>query len=908
MPVNPPAAVPARPGATRSNLQSLTQSRRAQPVRSMALLIAASLGLGACSGGGISDSSGGDPGPTGGLRLVTCSIGCADSAACAGGEIGLNEPMIFEFNQLLDPDSVSPRTLDIVSVAGVNPDGEILVDGRRVTFQPRVRYAAGVTSYGYVANTDYLVTMSTTGLESLRSQSGAKLAVPFQCTVRVGDEPVDVDGEPPRIAEIDPSPNSPIDPRPTIFIEFSELLDFAPFFDPTVVSPVEFRVGTSGALPDGTFTCADTELVPGYPVLSNDETRAVTILRFIPQEPIPEDRCLSIVLTERVRDLAGTPARRLTVPPMFVGRPGVERTTVVRFDDPSLLDAPRSNGEIAGGELSFGVLGGDGRHGDFRPADGQLIAANRYRWSTDSQLLTAKDTMFPTSGAVTVTGGQFFFSDFVLPTGVTVEFVGANPVQIFVRGQCRIEGSLILNGETVPDGFNGMITGVPRPATPPGQQGGLGGPGGGAGGDGGARANGQGPLPIFNGSDGEDLTVPGSSFWASSALLNGTGGKGSLQYPDHGLDAQLAWYNAFGTNYDLETGKGGGGGGFTAAGAAGSIIAVASVGLMTNNLTDVRAASGSGGSAFTQVVNQARPAGVTGADYYLVGGSGGGGGGSHPALARQLPTDPNPYRAGASGGGGGGALLIRSSSLQVGPFASIQSRGGNGPASGNINTLFTNGAPLPGGGGSGGTILLQTERTFSQGGTINVSGGNGGQCVIQGFYAMDVRSGAGAPGYVRIEKVGSAPTAGGAVVPNPAALGVVPSSDFDQVSGVLTRYVPMFLDSQPRFRRYEIDALVDGVPMLFSDDPEVPNSMPALAGQSPLQFFVQSIETDPVSGNPLPGAQPGPWRRYVGSFGATTGEGSLVDDGGNGFRFMMFIDRAFAQNVVVQELRVSFRT
>ncbi len=152
MPVNLPAAVPARSGATRSTYRNLT----------LALLAGTSLALGACSGGGVSDGTGGDPSNTTGLRLVSCSIGCADSAACAGGEIGLNEPMVFEFNQILDPASVSPRTLDIVSVAGMNPDGEILVDGRRVTFQPRVRFAAGVTSYGYVANTDYLVTMSTT--------------------------------------------------------------------------------------------------------------------------------------------------------------------------------------------------------------------------------------------------------------------------------------------------------------------------------------------------------------------------------------------------------------------------------------------------------------------------------------------------------------------------------------------------------------------------------------------------------------------------------------------------------------------------------------------------------------------------------------------------------------------------
>ena len=38
----------------------------------------------------------------------------------------------------------------------------------------------------------------------------------------------------------------------------------------------------------------------------------------------------------------------------------------------------------------------------------------------------------------TVTDGRFYFTDFVVPTGTTVEFAGANAAQLFVRGENRL--------------------------------------------------------------------------------------------------------------------------------------------------------------------------------------------------------------------------------------------------------------------------------------------------------------------------------------------------------------------------------------------------------------------------------------------------------------------------------------
>ena len=93
--------------------------------------------------------------------------------------------------------------------------------------------------------------------------------------------------------------------------------------------------------------------------------------------------------------------------------------------------------------------------------------------------------------------------------------------------------------------------------------------------------------------------------------------------------------------------------------------------------------------------------------------------------------------------------------------------------------------------------------------------------------------------------------------------------------------------------------------MLFSDDPAV-SARAALPGEA-LQFFVQALQVDPVTGEPDPNDRPTNWVRYVGDFGGATSPGLAGGNAKNGVRILMLIDRAQAQQVVVQSVRIIYR-
>ncbi|MEO6594057.1 MAG: hypothetical protein ABIP94_04825, partial [Planctomycetota bacterium] len=100
----------------------------------------------------------------------------------------------------------------------------------------------------------------------------------------------------------------------------------------------------------------------------------------------------------------------------------------------------------------------------------------------------------------------------------------------------------------------------------------------------------------------------------------------------------------------------------------------------------------------------------------------------------------------------------------------------------------------------------------------------------------------------------------------------------------------------PEYVRYEIHAVVDGVPMVFSDDPAVAN-LPAQSG-APLRALFQGAQLDLTSAQVL---EVGPWRPAARSTAAETG---IASDGLNGYRFMLLVDRSVAQTVLVDKVVV----
>ncbi|MEO6594384.1 MAG: hypothetical protein ABIP94_06495, partial [Planctomycetota bacterium] len=104
----------------------------------------------------------------------------------------------------------------------------------------------------------------------------------------------------------------------------------------------------------------------------------------------------------------------------------------------------------------------------------------------------------------------------------------------------------------------------------------------------------------------------------------------------------------------------------------------------------------------------------------------------------------------------------------------------------------------------------------------------------------------------------------------------------------------------PEYARYEIHAIVDGVPMVFSDDPAVSN-LPA-QGTSVLRALFQSARLDLATLQPL---EIGPWRTSVRTVGSS--QVGIASDGFNGFRFLILFDRTMAQTVTIDKVVIAYR-
>ena len=105
----------------------------------------------------------------------------------------------------------------------------------------------------------------------------------------------------------------------------------------------------------------------------------------------------------------------------------------------------------------------------------------------------------------------------------------------------------------------------------------------------------------------------------------------------------------------------------------------------------------------------------------------------------------------------------------------------------------------------------------------------------------------------------------------------------------------------PQFARYEIEATVDGVAMVFSDDPAVSNLAAGVG--APIRALFQGANLDLVTGEVLDPVM-APWRTSVRSSFNQTG---MASDGRNGYRFMLFVDHTLATDVTIDRVVVVYR-
>jgi hypothetical protein len=269
---------------------------------------------------------------------------------------------------------------------------------------------------------------------------------------------------------------------------------------------------------------------------------------------------------------------------------------------------------------------------------------------------------------------------------------------------------------------------------------------------------------------------------------------------------------------------------------------------------------------------------------------------------------PN-WSIGAGGGGGGGAIALRAgNSLRLAPTASVLANGGNGVVA--PGGLATSSQPAPSGGGSGGSVVLQSGNAVEVSGVVDVRGGTGGifdrfangsPNVVPNSANVQIEGGSGSRGFVRLEVPGTpTPTLLASMLPPPLPENVAPLVERDDTVAMRSQFYDTGLLFGPDYLRYEIYATVDGVPVVFSDDPAVSNQQ-AQQGAA-LRVLFQAATIDPITGLPT---QTNDWRTSVRTFGNQVG---IASDGLTAFRFILVMDQLLAQTVTIDRLVVFYLT
>ncbi len=872
--------------------------------------------LAGCGGGGATSGASVGTSCTGGATNVICLDGCSlgcRGTTCELTEIAQNENIVLRFSKAIDPRFATEATIQFRTASGEVPVGNFLVNSQVVEFVPRILTIGSQSFFGFKAGETYTMTLPG-GIgepNAIRSTAGDVLGETVSCTLRVTGGIVDLNGVAPSARLLAPTVTANVAQDAVLQLGFNEMIDATPFVNSTTGNPpVAFEVARSTDVGGGVRVCAQQYI----PLAGRTELRMLpelpngigAALTFTPTSPLPGSSCIRITVTDQVKDLSGRAAEIQTFLLQTLVTTSVEQSVTETFDDDLHLDADRSAGTWSGGRATFAAIGGDGRHGVFDPTDvalqGPLVAVSSstagvttYILDTDSAVVPASRT---TSGnQFVVNDGRFFFAEMVIPANARLVFIGNNVPQFTVRGRIQIDGMIDVRGTgTAYPTATSPPTGT-SPSSPlfAGQVGGAGGIFAGNGGDGGRRCTGAGAAGNENGANGQDCRVAAGHAFAGAVAA--TGGRGATMFPAHGQTTQLTWPPTAPTvAYSMEAAAGGGGGGFAAPGGVGQVIS------NSPNNPALMGPPSAGGVALPILPV---PAGRRSSDHFLIGGSGGGGGASQPSLVLQSIAAGRPWSFGCGGGGGGGVVSLRSGRvIRIPATGRILASGGSAGVSGAAASAFAQNGPA--GGGSGGSILLQCADSVQLLGEINVLGGRAG--VLNQLAPssspppyggrLDTEGGAGAPGFIRLERVGVALGDLASAQPAAAASNVGSLTESDTRVGFQSLYYSTGQPFGPEYVRYEIRATIDGQPVVFSDDPAV--GIPARAGFGPLEAFWQGAQMDLTTGAIDP-FDARPWRSFVG------GASGLGLDSRNAFRFQLILDRTNGQVVEIDSVKVIYR-
>jgi hypothetical protein len=811
-------------------------------------MVLGTAGCSSGSGGGGGSSSGSNLGPMSviscSLGCIQSTTG-GGQFSCALTNIFENEEIRVRFSSPIDPQSIKGITVQVqeLSTGAVAP-GEFRVDNEDpsiLIFRPIVTFnSVGEPTLGLEPGGAYSIRIPGTiqdgpsgdedddaALEFITDTAGNPNQVRLSCTVQaslgvldlnpssdpsvsiVVDQLVGAADGPTQEVQLSPA-TSPIDIQrnSTIRMIFNDVLDPSGLVNPVSGESALISVQVD---PDQNLNDpSDQVQIPGRWSITLLPDTLSTELEFTPTRGYPSagkqvdgmgnpiKRVVVVALSPNIQDLAGNRlinAGSFSFVPEEIDFPSV--TLIETFDGVNLQDAARGGTNAWGNSVLIAPQGGGtGRLGDMFIPTAQLAPIVFHTdledfssfLDDDGNDLLDRGNFIDVAdpNTLTVTGGIFEFTFFIVPPGAVIRAEGSNPLQIYASGDLLIQGRGIFSGDSGaihdPDGEAGGLSPLPGPA-------------GSAGGIGGARPDGTGiasgmanatflaPVNVmdpaeytdFNGAAGVGIPILDPD--TGMVLSRAAGGGGGLAWPQPGAlamfpnvhfpeiglpsgdDINYIPHDHFGLCSNTSPGGSGAGGGSAFPGLEGGTASFGG-GPATSPLPPNSIGGDNEPLNIDDEVRSLDPA-----LGYLRGGSGGGGGGGHLANSRVNGTlfsdcevtvpDGAQGRitnfvasSSAAGGSGGGAVLLQSGSRAL-VNGLLEMAGGNGgDASTNVNTTNPT-AAQPGGGGSGGAVLIQGPIVDLPllPGVISIDGGRGGLGKAGSF------GGAGSAGLMRVESI-----------------------------------------------------------------------------------------------------------------------------------------------------------
>ncbi|QDU85720.1 hypothetical protein Pla163_28530 [Planctomycetes bacterium Pla163] len=644
----------------------------------------------------------------------------------------------------------------------------------------------------------------------ITSVSGSSNITSVDCFVVASKGILDLQPGPPSVQvlveEIAPATGQVLDSYPAdgatdvdldsrVRLQFDQILDASTLIDTSEgTSPtVQVRFDKDG----DPNTTDDQVPLPGTYSVQFDDVSGTTALYFRPQPRLPsagsnplEIHRVVVSVNSSISDLGGEPLGQsvsalftpLAVPvPSVLVRDTFQGIKAINVGASSALAEPTTlvGGDGLRGRVVPVLAGGSGRHGELFVRNGETVVlgtgptlVTRFGpelttngvdafgvATTDEDEIVAYevraqpiddyvvDGVLPGELAVEVDDGVFEFATLVIDAGGRLVLEGANPARIFVRGVCRVEGTLDAGGRDAID--QASTVGL----------GGDGGPnrlGAGAGGDGGDRpdqpTNGQltpSQGQAFRGYDhppGTSVVVDGTAGGGRGGAAAGTvgAGGGGVAWPpvmpgpsilELGSIADTNYLNALCAS--VIVGAPGAGASHVTSGTE-ALWSVPSAAFGVPIEPPLAPVDADLVRAFEVLLDPDRGG-------QLVGGAGGGGGGGgiQGTTTNGVPTNSCipvgafPLKritayldaSGAAGGGGGGALQLHvGGSLQASGSISVAGGDGGGFPLCTVPTMSDDCWAAPGGGGSGGALLIQARELELGTSTdvFDVSGGSGG--------------------------------------------------------------------------------------------------------------------------------------------------------------------------------------